>query len=519
MYILKLKRILFLCGALGFGAQVKAIVEANADILSLCQGAAIVDVLANDSSTSGKALSVTLGGGSCSGSIIDLGDGVMDVSQALGSADACSFEYTVSDGGTSQSATVTLLRDSNCPGDTAPVIQMTATPPSINAGESVTISWTISNAVAGSCLGYINGVQTGVPLDLPSDTYVDTPEDTTTYRIDCAWSGGVASASVVVTVIPAADLVANPDPDASDPTSLTFTTPAATYEFRHGILLANDVPPTGTEINAFSQPSEGTLEDVNGSPIGHLRYIPPPGFVGGEVTFTYTMTVYGGVDVSNTAQVTLVIPPPPAVANDDGPYATPYLTNLDIPHAWLLQNDDGGTNPTIADFPAHPADGSLVFHTNSVEYQPRPGFSGPDSFQYRLRNQVGTLSNAATVYLNVTPVAVEDGPIFVECGQVLTIEHSTLLANDGGSSLIISAFPQQPLHGTLDTTNPGVIVYQPDSSSPPYTGPDQFTYRARDASNQQTEPAAVYLDLQCTGAGQQSRKKKFWLLRQILNGE
>ncbi|WP_407676232.1 Ig-like domain-containing protein [Peristeroidobacter agariperforans] len=54
---------------------------------------------------------------------------------------------------------------------------------------------------------------------------------------------------------------------------------------------------------------------------------------------------------------------------------------------------------TIVNGPAH---GTAAVSNGSVTYAPTAGYSGSDSFQYSVRDNLGTTSNAATVSVQVT---------------------------------------------------------------------------------------------------------------------
>lgn len=76
----------------------------------------------------------------------------------------------------------------------APTASITATPSSINAGDSVTLSWSTTNASTASIEG-IGDVST-------SGTRTVTPSASTTYKLVAHGDGGTADASADVTVVP-----------------------------------------------------------------------------------------------------------------------------------------------------------------------------------------------------------------------------------------------------------------------------------------------------------------------------
>jgi peptidoglycan-associated lipoprotein len=76
----------------------------------------------------------------------------------------------------------------------APTASITATPTSINAGDSVTLSWSTTNATSASIEG-LGDVST-------SGTKTVTPSSSTTYKLVAQGAGGTADASAEVTVVP-----------------------------------------------------------------------------------------------------------------------------------------------------------------------------------------------------------------------------------------------------------------------------------------------------------------------------
>jgi hypothetical protein len=76
----------------------------------------------------------------------------------------------------------------------APTVSLSATPASITAGQSATLSWTSTNAT--SCTG------SGFTADTTSGSTSVSPTQTATYSITCSGAGGTsdpASATVTVT--------------------------------------------------------------------------------------------------------------------------------------------------------------------------------------------------------------------------------------------------------------------------------------------------------------------------------
>jgi len=185
--------------------------------------------------------------------------------------------------------------------------------------------------------------------------------------------------------------------------------------------------------------------------------------------------------------------PPQAVADA-------YTVQRDAAAAVLavIANDsdpDGDTLIVVSATPA--AHGTVTVNGGTLSYQPAPGYVGPDTFSYTIRDPAGLTSTAA---VNVTvvaappanqpPIAVND---FAQAGynQPVTID---VLANDSdpdGDALVIESWTQPP-NGTV-TQGPGrTLVYR---SKPDYIGYELFTYTIVDGrGGRATASVRVFAD-------------------------
>ncbi|PRC54763.1 hypothetical protein C6A85_47105, partial [Mycobacterium sp. ITM-2017-0098] len=74
-----------------------------------------------------------------------------------------------------------------------------------------------------------------------------------------------------------------------------------------------------------------------------------------------------------------------------------------------------------------PSHGSLAAFTDgSFTYRPHTGYSGQDTFTYRINDSANATSNPATVAITVTPV--DDAPI--------AVNDTVTVAEDSGPTLI-----------------------------------------------------------------------------------
>ena len=153
--------------------------------------------------------------------------------------------------------------------------------------------------------------------------------------------------------------------------------------------------------------------------------------------------------------------------------------------------------------PIATANGSVSLDLNSgfpqsrAIYTPNPGFSGIDSFDYRVSDSQFD-SAPATVTVTVAPVAADNHapvatPYSVTCenpGQV----QVTPAAIDVDGDVLTFAIATQPSHGSVavfaDFSGPQFVYYPEDG----YLGPDSFTYTANDGVLT-SDPATVTIDV------------------------
>jgi uncharacterized repeat protein (TIGR01451 family) len=156
----------------------------------------------------------------------------------------------------------------------------------------------------------------------------------------------------------------------------------------------------------------------------------------------------------------------------------------------ILDNDHGSLQPGSVIVTSQPANGTAAWNagTEQAIYTPKPGWSGVDTFTYRVFDASGQQLNQ-TVTITVTPKAQDDSGR-TPANTPLTIDE---LANDLGNldpGTVTVTTP--PGHGTL-TVNPttGQVTYTP---APGFTGQDTFAYSVRDHAGQLTR-ATVTIDV------------------------
>jgi len=142
-----------------------------------------------------------------------------------------------------------------------------------------------------------------------------------------------------------------------------------------------------------------------------------------------------------------------------------------------------------------PAHGTLFINTTTgaVQYTPTPGYSGPDSFTYKLNDSGTSFSNVATVSITVNPV---DDPPIAAPDQATTPEDVpvviSVLSNDTDSDNAINpssvAVAGNPSHGTVVAQPGGTFLYTPEKD---FYGTDSFTYTVADVGGKTSAPVTV----------------------------
>jgi hypothetical protein len=166
-------------------------------------------------------------------------------------------------------------------------------------------------------------------------------------------------------------------------------------------VLANDTAAAGQSLSVSSltissAPPHGTtsVNSMNGS----VTYQPASGYSGTD-SFQYTVRDGLGA-LSNTASVSVRVQPAPVAAND----TTTLQANQSVTINVLANDTSSGGTLDIASIKVavSPAHGTAVVMNGAVVYTPTTGYSGLDTFQYSVQDNLGTTSNVATVSIEVT---------------------------------------------------------------------------------------------------------------------
>jgi HD domain-containing protein/Big-like domain-containing protein len=193
-----------------------------------------------------------------------------------------------------------------------------------------------------------------------------------------------------------------------DPAGVTFN------------VLANDTDVDSGDVLSVSSYdgstiSNGTLTDVGG---GSFNYVPDPGFSGAE-TFSYVVADPSGANASGTVTITVTSVPSSPVAGDDA-YVTQQDTPLTIAAPGVLGNDgdqDGDTLTLQTSPTSGPTNGVVVLASDgSFTYTPNSGFTGTDSFTYRIDDGTGRSADGV-VTITVTSGASISSTLYFQPGD------------------------------------------------------------------------------------------------------
>jgi len=160
-----------------------------------------------------------------------------------------------------------------------------------------------------------------------------------------------------------------------------------------------DMGPNPLTVALVDDASNGNLSfHINGS----FEYLPYENYSGMD-SFTYQ--AFDGESYSNLTIVTINIAEvndPPVAINDS---ATTLVNNSVVINVTANDYDvDGSINSsTVTVVGLGPSNGTAVVDivTGNVNYTPNPGFIGIDLFKYTVEDNLGTVSDEATVTVNV----------------------------------------------------------------------------------------------------------------------
>ena len=281
--------------------------------------------------------------------------------------------------------------------------------------------------------------------------------DTFTYRVN---DGLDNSTTATVTV------VVNNAPTASNDNA--------------GKISANQ--PTNIDLAAKTSDADSdplTYAVVTDATKGHVTFtgstakFTPNGTGAGPDTFTYR--VNDGLDNSTTATVTVNVNAAPTATGASRTVAWKVAT--DIPLA--ATDGDGGPNALAYSIVGQATHGSAVIDGGSATYTPDPGFSGSDSFTFKVNDGLDD-SNIATIAVMVAPDRAPQATgssvsVPFQGAKTITLQASDADPSDRLKYKVISG----PRHGRIST---GIGATRTYTAGNGYVGTDSFSFRANDGT-------------------------------------
>ncbi|MGY2897553.1 CshA-type fibril repeat protein [Curtobacterium sp. PvP017] len=386
---------------------------------------------------------------------IDPATGTITYTPKPGFSGTDTVTYTVRDGsGQTTTGTITVVVGPKAAADTATA---TAGSPLTVGGDGDDRAGVLANDAGTKLTATVDEEPTNGDLELAADgSYTYTPEDgfsgtdTFTYTAKDP-SGGTTTGVVTITVTPGTE----PDEITVKAGGSTTVTSADLTGNDHGTgLSVLDIP-----VDASGEHGTATRNED-----GTVTYTPKPGFSGTD-EFTYTVTDRNGL--TNTGTVSVTVTPVTAggstTADADGTTTVPADKGvLDGATGTDLQVTDN-TKPSHGDV--------VVDKDGGYTYTPKPGYSGPDSFDYTVTDGAGG-TTTGTVTIVVAPKAVADTATTTASTPVDVV----VTGNDSGTKLAVTAVTE-PGHGAAAITGTGTVTYTPTDG---FSGTDTFTYTVTD---------------------------------------
>ncbi len=231
---------------------------------------------------------------------------------------------------------------------------------------------------------------------------------------------------------------------------------------------ATDGDGDAVAYEVVEQPEHGVLSALSGN---QATYTPHTNYAGSD---DFTVRAGDGVNASGDATVAITVDPV-----NDRPVAQSQISSTpeSTPKEIVLVGTDVEGSPLtyVVNPPAH---GDVTGTAPNVTYTPDTGFSGQDSFTFKVND--GALdSDPATVTIDVG--AVNDAPVAADQSVTTSEDASkaiTLAATDDELDPLAYAVVSGPAHGALSGTAPNV-TYTPAAN---FHGPDSFTFKANDGT-------------------------------------
>ncbi len=458
---------------------VSAVKDAFNDTLTTQEDAAVTvaatRLLANDSFEGSPV--VTAVGSAVNGSV-GLVAGNITFTPASGFNGQGSFTYTVTSGGVTETAKVTV--NVNAVNDPTVVIAGTSGSHAEDGGAIANVL--IATDADGLSDGTVYAVKTAAANGVAS---IDAATGAWSYTPNADYNG-VDSFTVTITddagntSTQLISLTVTPVVDIADDTLMTDEDTAVTVAATS--LLANDSFEGSPVVTAVGSAVNGSVSLV----AGNITFTPAPGF-NGQGSFTYTVTS-GGVTETATVTVTVKAVDDPTVITA-GTSGTNFEDGGAITHTLVAVDADGLADGTVYAVATAASNGvaSINAATGGWSYTPNADYNGVDSFTVTITDDAGNTSTQL-ITLTVTPVVdIADDTLMTDEDTALTVAAISLLATDSFEGSPVVTAVGGALNGSVSLVA-GNITFTP---APGFSGQGGFTYTVTSGGVTETAMVAV----------------------------
>nr|MDP0502520.1 Ig-like domain-containing protein [Verrucomicrobiota bacterium JB025] len=242
----------------------------------------------------------------------------------------------------------------------------------------------------------------------------------------------------------------------------------------------SDVNGDALTFTVTSSPQNGTL---SGTP-PQLTYTPADGFSGVD---SLTFRVNDGLVNSGLATVSITV----ADVNDPPvAYSLSKQTIEGTPVSITLTGEDPNGDMLGYSVTTGPSHGVLSGSAPLLTYTPESGFSGLDSFRFKVNDGE---EDSALATVSITVIEENNPPVARDISATTVQKRSvslTLSGSDPDGDPLIYAVTVMPTNGLVSGTPPK-LTYQPD---PDFSGVEQFTYSVSDGEFETSASVTVQVD-------------------------
>jgi VCBS repeat-containing protein len=468
---------------------------AVADSATVAEGAtASINLATNDTDSDGTIdlTSIVITQNPANGSVTVNNNGTVSYTHNGSNTTTDSFQYTIKDnsGATSNVATVSITVT---PVNDAPIA--VADSATVAEGATASINLATNDTDSDGTIDLTSIVITQNPANGSvtvnnngTVSYTHNGSNTTTdsfqYTIkdNNGATSNVATVSITITAVNDAPVAVADSSTVAEGGTISIN------------LATNDTDSDGTidltSIMITQNPANGSITVNNDGTVSYTHN-------GSNTTsdsFQYTIEDNTGA-VSNVATVSITVTPvndaPVAVA-DNSTVAEGGTISINL--ATNDTDSDGTIDLTSIVITQNPANGSVTVNNNgTVSYTHNGSNTTTDSFQYTIKDNLGSTSNVTTVSITITPVndapiAAADSATVAEGGTILIDLADNDTDSDGTLDLTSIVITQNPANGSVTVNNDGAVSYTHNGSN---TTTDSFQYTIEDNTGAVSNIATV----------------------------